>query len=323
MKINNKPQITLRPSKMKRRGIFPALLLFILAPLFGEYLLGILSLSEIYYALFLAPMYGGGALLIREFTRRAEGGTITLLILGVAYGLIEEGIIDQMLFNPNYLTGQEWNTYIPLLGIDARLTIYVLAMHAVWSTSIPILLVESLFPDRKITPWLSKKGLAIVSAIFIIGSAYLCYETKMEKHFFTSVPQLIGTFITVVLLVMFSFKWRYPTNIHKEKTAPKPWLIVIASLVTSSLFMLADSSYGWTSFGACVVLTIVFFTVVYHWSRCKGWGDHHRIALMGGGILTYVWLGMFSGSVFFGIGAIGLLILANRKVKKYKLVSQQ
>ncbi|MFQ3544095.1 hypothetical protein Q7A53_08405 [Halobacillus rhizosphaerae] len=316
MKVKKKAHITSRPTELKERRILPAVLLFFLAPLFGEYLLGILSLSEIYYVLFLSPMYGGGAILIREVTRRAGQGTVMLLILGIAYGLIEEGIVDQMLFNPNYLAGQEWNSYISFLGMDGRLTIYVLAMHAVWSTCIPILLIEALFPERKLKPWLSKKGLGFVAALFIIGSAYLCYETKMEKHFFASVPQLLGTTLTVIILVIVSFKCKYHTSVSLETPAPKPWFIGGVSFITSSLFMLADSSYGWVSFGACVILATGFFLMVYHWSGRNDWGDNHRIALIGGGILTYVWLGMFSGSIIFGFGAIVLLILANRRLKK-------
>jgi hypothetical protein len=48
------------------RRVAPAVGLFLLAPLVGEYLLGNLSIRDIVALLFLAPMYGGGALLIRE-----------------------------------------------------------------------------------------------------------------------------------------------------------------------------------------------------------------------------------------------------------------
>jgi hypothetical protein len=85
------------------RRVTPALVLFVLAPLVGECLLGNLTIPEIGLLLpVLAPMYGGGALLIREVTRRAGRGQATMLLLGVAYGLVEEGLADQMLFNRHY-----------------------------------------------------------------------------------------------------------------------------------------------------------------------------------------------------------------------------
>jgi hypothetical protein len=52
------------------RRVAPAVGLILLAPLVGEYLLGNLSIRDIVALLFLAPMYGGGALLIREVARR-------------------------------------------------------------------------------------------------------------------------------------------------------------------------------------------------------------------------------------------------------------
>src|SRR5688500_8011370 len=105
---------TLPVNKTEKTWLMPAVLLFFLAPLFGEYLLGNLKFSEIIYVPFIAPLYGAGALLIRETTRRAGRGSATMLILGVAYGLIEEGLVDQMLFNRFYFAGQDLisGTYI-------------------------------------------------------------------------------------------------------------------------------------------------------------------------------------------------------------------
>lgn len=72
-------------------------------------------------------MYGAGALLIRETTRRAGRGSATMLILGIAYGLIEEGLIDQMLFNRFYFAGQDQisGTYIAALSLDAWLGVFM------------------------------------------------------------------------------------------------------------------------------------------------------------------------------------------------------
>ena len=48
------------------RNLRAALILFLLAPLIGEYVLGNIPLSELGALVVLAPLYGGGALLIRE-----------------------------------------------------------------------------------------------------------------------------------------------------------------------------------------------------------------------------------------------------------------
>ena len=306
----------------------PAILLFFLAPLFGEYLLGNLKFSEIFYVPFIAPLYGAGALLIRETTRRAGRGPATMLTLGVAYALIEEGLVDQMLFNQLYFTGQDqFGTFIEALGLDAWLTILVLAMHAIWSTYIPITLVETLFPERGTKPWLGIKGLIITSVIFIGGSSYLCYIIYLEENFFASVPQLIGTTLAIILLVTAAFKVRSSTRSQIASVAPKPWIVGTVSFIASSFFMLTDMLPGWSKVGSCLLLVFLFFRMASNWACREGWSEIHHLSIVGGGILTYAWLGIFMGpesgpkevidyigSAIFVCGAIGLLAAAVRKL---------
>src|SRR5690348_15573402 len=82
------------------RRVAPALGLFLLAPLVGEYLLGNVAISQLIALAFLAPLYGGGALLIREVARRTGRGWPMMVLLALAYGLLEAGMLDQSLFNP-------------------------------------------------------------------------------------------------------------------------------------------------------------------------------------------------------------------------------
>jgi hypothetical protein len=82
------------------RRVAPAVGLFVLAPLVGEYLLGNVSIVEIRALPILALLYGSGALLIREVARRTGRGWPAMLVLGLAYGLIEAGLIDQTLSTP-------------------------------------------------------------------------------------------------------------------------------------------------------------------------------------------------------------------------------
>ena len=62
------------------RRIAPAVGLFFLAPLVAEFLLGNLPVTVLPALVLLAPLYGGGALLIREVTRRAGRGVPPMLV---------------------------------------------------------------------------------------------------------------------------------------------------------------------------------------------------------------------------------------------------
>lgn len=327
---------SIKPEHKDQKGsLKPAILLFFLAPLFGEYLLGNLKFSELIYLPFIAPLYGGGALLIREIARRAGRGYAFMLLLGVAYALIEEGLVDQMLFNPFYFVGQSNDTVITALGIDVWLTIIVLAMHAVWSTCIPIVLVEALFPRWGTKPWLSQIGLSFTSVIFILGSVYLSYTIYLEENFFASVPQLMGTVAAIVALVATTFRVGRQTKIPIARYVPNPWIAGVFSLATSSLFMLTDMLSGWTKVGVGLLLAFGFFKILYLWSHRISWTTMHRLAIAGGGILTYAWLGVsmepesgpkvvsdYFGSAIIVCIAVGLLTLAAVKLWKSQLNSQ-
>ena len=121
----------------------------------GEYLLGNVSIVEIWALPILALLSGSGALLIRQVTRRTGRGWPAMLVLGLAYGLIEAGLIDQTLFKPPELTSGVAGaaTYVPALGLSVSDLLSFVVGHAVWSIGVPIAMVETLVPARRTTPW--------------------------------------------------------------------------------------------------------------------------------------------------------------------------
>ncbi|HSB02215.1 MAG TPA: hypothetical protein VLE49_16315, partial [Anaerolineales bacterium] len=82
------------------RRYLPVLTLFILSPLVAEVLFGATPLSRLGALLVVAPLYGGGAVLVRELARRRGPGWGRIFLLGAAYGIIEEGLAIQSIFNP-------------------------------------------------------------------------------------------------------------------------------------------------------------------------------------------------------------------------------
>jgi hypothetical protein len=129
---------TSRVHSMLQR-IAPAIGLFLLSPLVLEFLLGNVAIDALPAGLFFAPMYGGGAILVREAARRAGRGWPTMILLALAYAVVEEGLVIQTLFNPSCF-GFELlrGAYIPTLAIGAWWTLFVLTLHTVWSISVPI-----------------------------------------------------------------------------------------------------------------------------------------------------------------------------------------
>src|ERR1700678_3973439 len=83
--------------------MMPSAALFLVAPLVAEFLLGNMSITHLGLLPILAPLYGGGAILIREFVRRTQRGWPSIFVLALAYGVLEEAFLMQSLFNPKFL----------------------------------------------------------------------------------------------------------------------------------------------------------------------------------------------------------------------------
>lgn len=264
--------------------------LFFLAPLFGEYLLGNIKFSEIALLPFIAPLYGGGAILIRETTRRMGRGYGTMWGLGLAYALWEEGIVDMLFFNPAYFSGQAelTETYWPFVGADVWLALILLAMHSIWSTLVPIILAERIFGlDSR--PWLGRVGFPVVVVVFLAGSAFVGWQVYKETSFLATPAQWLGTAALTLGVVALSVQRRprFPTAM----TPVHPALAAVVALAASSLYMLTEELGGWTRVLGCVLIAGSYLVFIIRWGLSPTWTRTHILATVGGAILTYAWLG--------------------------------
>ena len=312
---------------MKRA--LPAVGLFFLAPLVAEYLLGDLPITLLPALVILAPMYGGGALLIREIARRRGRGWPTIFALALAYAVFEEAFTTQTLFNPNYL---HLNlhllapAYLSALGISVWWTIFVLTLHTVWSISVSIALVEALVPSRATTPWLGGIGLTVTTVLFLFGAASSTGMTLKQDRFLATPTQFLCAAICCVAAIAIAFLVPHGRARGVDGTAPSPWLPGAAALIAGSIFMTVVKEWGWATVGIYVVLDVAMIVLVRRWSRSEGWGNLHRLALAGGAALAYGWHAFIQspvvgngdtvlrvGNAVFFVGLVVLLTVAARR----------
>ncbi|HEY2668838.1 MAG TPA: hypothetical protein VGJ07_00525 [Rugosimonospora sp.] len=313
------------------RRVAPAILLFFLAPLVAEFLLGDFTVEYLFFLILLAPMYGGGAILIREVTRRTGRGWPSIVLLGLAYGVFEEGITTQSLFDPNYADAHLLaKGFIPALGIAVPWTLFVLALHTVWSISVPIALVEGLTPRRRTMPWLRTPGLVVAAVLFGIGSVATLAISYATDHFLAPRPALAVVLLVVVALAVTALRLP-PAAVSAAPvggTAPSAWVAFVGTLAAGAVVMVARELPTWVGVAAFVAVVVVAVVAVRIWSRRTGWGAPHRLALAGGALLTYAWHGFLmrpvegGGSVItpvshavFGLAALGLLALELRALR--------
>ena len=311
------------------RRIAPALVLVFLAPFVGEVLLGNTPLRLIGAYLLVLPMYGFGALFIRELSRRTGQGWPTILILGVAYGVVEEGLADMSLFNPNFL-GQHLLSYGNLFGIGWPWWFFVLTLHAVWSIGVSIALAEALFARHGPYPWLGRKGLVVSGVVFGLGVVLVHFVGG--EGYKLSAGELVLSLVLVAVLtaVAFLLPRRRVTQPAGPQQAPSPWVAGGTAFVLTGAFM-SVTRLAYTLKLSAVVLILVYFLLyglavlaVWRWSRRIGWNAEHRFALAAGALLTYAWYGFVQaphdaldlvGQAIFALLALGVLILASRQVR--------
>ena len=311
-----------------------AVALFFLAPLVGEWLLGNQPITELPALVLLAPLYGGGALLVREIARRTGHGWRAIVLLAACYALIEEGPIDQMIYNPAYLGLQSFAGELEIPGTGTSLTLVLasLALHTVWSICTPIALVESFDPSGR--PWLHTRGLASVATLFIAASALLTWAQADEFDFFASAGQLIGTALAIAALAVAAFM--VPALSPRPGRPPAPLVVGAAAFALTSVYWAESlaTSYlidvtPWLDVVTFAVLVTFGVGLVLAWSRSEGWSAAHRVALASGAALTYAWVGFTNsieldvshtvalfGSSAFATLTVALVVWANRRLRR-------
>ncbi|QKW05581.1 DUF998 domain-containing protein [Streptomyces sp. NA04227] len=282
-------------TRSTRKG--PVLALFLLAPFVGEFLLGNLTLAELPLGVLLAPLYGCGAVLVRELGRRSGGGWPTMVLLAAAYALIEEGPVDQLLWNDSYAGTDllHGDTFVPALGMSVELTQAVLALHTVWSICVPIALVETLTRTGRTDPWLGRRGLVVVSVVYAAGAGLIFWGNYAEEHFLASPAQLTGITVVILGLVAAALAVRGRRLPKLPGRAPAPWRVGLVALAVTSAYwgpanLITGDWYELWGAGVWVLAVAVGVRQVSRWSRREGWGAAHRFTLAAGALGTYAWV---------------------------------
>ncbi|MES1157327.1 MAG: hypothetical protein ABUL73_06060 [Alphaproteobacteria bacterium] len=282
---------------MWRRAL-AAVSLFFLSPLVAEYLLGSLPLTMIWLLPIMALMYGSGAVLIREALRRSGRSWLTLILLAMAYGFVEEGLVTQSLFNPNYLHLRLLDYgYLSWLGTGAPWLVYVIGLHVFWSISVPIALTESLFVEDREKPWLHWAGIALFALLFVGGAALIGFFTYKQAPFMAS-PVQLGASVTVVIALIVAAFGLPKRPMPKPGDAPHPLIIFAVVLICGSGFVGAEMwAPQWRlPWPAALALMLGFvgaaLAFVLGFTNGRAWSNLQRFALMAGGLGVYIWLGV-------------------------------
>jgi hypothetical protein len=311
-------QLSLSTAKEYRK---PILLLFFLSPLVGEGLSGStppLAFLNPGVLLLLGALYGSGALLVRDYARRWNKGWRSMLILGAAYGIIEEGIMVRSFFSPTWKDLGVLGTYGRWLGVNWVWAEWLSIYHAIFSIMIPIFLAELTFPKSRSRIWLSNRlrfffhGLLVVA--IILGFFAFPYDAP--------VLALVGCVGAVILLGWVAH--RVPNIFPVQRTLKVSWKILVPLGVSVPLlfFFLFTSALIPIAVGTMIVgaiLALGYERLLTSWAR-KGFNDLQTLGIITGSLGFWALFfdpileltGRFGTSVLGGVFVVYLVFLRKK-----------
>jgi hypothetical protein len=301
----------LEETALSRRRIGPAAALLLLSPFMAEFL----SLASPAILLLIPPfavldlcIYGCGALLIRELAVRWGKGWPSVLAMGVAFAIVEEGLVVSSFFDPlapPRLDMGGWGA-----GPDGTNWVWIPTLcvfHAVVAVALPILLVHLAFPSRARERWLSGRRLTVAAAglVFgiLLGRAVFGSGAFGKDYYARMLPWQLAASLAAIALLGLAARL-LPARIGlPERWARTPAPGPLGAL--SAACYLAFFGFGWVSKeaglppGAAlagVLAAAAAAALGLLWaSSAAGWRDRHRFAVPAGVIAFYVCLSPLGG----------------------------
>lgn len=281
-----------------RKYLSPALALLFLSPAIGELLSGSAPPAEFFNPLgfiMLVVLYGGGAILARELTCRWGKGWPTLLALGAAYGIAEEGLMCKSFFDPSWMDLGALGSYGRWIGVNWVWSLELTIYHCVFSIAIPILLAGILFPSWRDRPWVSRRKLITLAILWIANGLFIFLFISPYR------PAALHYLLTLVIMVglgVLAWQLPYPKvviNGESSRAARAFWFLPVGFVGTLALFFLVwvvpkSGIHPLLTISLMTGLVILVGWIVLRMSGGGAWTERHQLSLVAGAIGFFILL---------------------------------
>ncbi|MET0495089.1 MAG: hypothetical protein ABW000_18360 [Actinoplanes sp.] len=226
-----------------------------------------------------------------------------MLIMGVAYGLIEEGLALQSLTSPHLYDAAGWAPRV--LGVNTAYTLLNLVYHPIFSIAVPIALVEILFARHGTAPYLRRGGLITTGVIALLGAVLLRVSVPPTEDPGYTMPLTAALIIAAVAVTVAVIALRIRIGRVRPATPPRiPALSCAAAVATfgflALLWPFAGAEQSFFTHGSWALLPVagaalIVAAAVYalrRWSAAAGWTTRHRLAACVGALVGHTVFGL-------------------------------
>ncbi len=326
------------PKKPIVRNRKAAWTLALLTPLIAELAFGSTPIRFAYLILLWLPIYGAGVLLIRELVARTGRGWPSILLLGVAYEIVEDGLGLQALTSPHLYHAADWAPQI--LGFNVAYWVLNIIYHVVFSVAIPIFITNLLFPAFKDKPYLKKGGIVWVTLFTIIGVLMMrgTVPPSQDPGYNEPLSIIIGCVVAAIAIgfVALRFLPRKQATRPTDTPVPSAKLLValgaVSTVVTFGLMypfggavqpLFTHGAWAYVPVAIGTALAIWAYRVITAWSRSSQWNNRTALALASGALVGHTLFGLLGAKLQL-VDRIGLaVILAIMSWLLYRLYRKQ
>ncbi len=288
-------------------------ILAIMSPVIAELLSGssppLEFFNPISFALLLG-LYGTGVLVVRELSVKWDRGWMSVIVLGAAYGILEEGVAVKSFFDPNWMDLGDLGIYGRFIETNWVWAVWLTIYHSVISITLPILILSLLYPNLKKERLLTRRRFTIVFALLFLD-VLVCI--LLLNQFVPYMPMYVLA-IAAVLGLAFYAKYVPKDFMMPTQAQPtwEPWKFGVLGFLMISLDFLLAGAFSKSLVPPVVpvlLMLIVSAFVVISLKDYLGSANNRPqvAAFVSGPLLFFVILGI--ALELFG-GIIGMAVVA-------------
>ena len=227
-----------------------------------------------------------------------------MLLLGAAYGILEEGIALSTLYNPLAGPVGKLGYYGHFLGVSWIWVSSILPVHMIFSISLPILLLGLALPETANKSLIvSARRIVMLFVILGVDVLSLFLLVLREEHFWMGLPVFVGSFSAICVLLLLA------RNIPRDFASPlsdlpkaRPLVVAIIGVLFYFSVLLIELGVGPRIPAVADLILVVLVETIFLICTLAATGRQNNsrqlIALAAGLVIPIAFIGVISEARF-------------------------